>query len=158
KNPEHAGQFFTRYSFGDLTYPVVLDELRIRLPKDKPFKYASVGPVPQEGTLTEGKFEPVKSPDGEGIIYHWKAGNCKRPPQDDNLPPKEELRAAVACSTFASWEEVGRWKQRLRADCWQCNEDLRKVVKEVTHGLTEPAARARALTYWLRRNIRYISS
>ncbi len=26
RNPEHAGQFFTRYSFGDTTYPVVADE------------------------------------------------------------------------------------------------------------------------------------
>src|SRR5262249_29462453 len=31
KNPEHAGQFFTRYTFGDDQYPVVHDELRVRL-------------------------------------------------------------------------------------------------------------------------------
>ena len=34
KNPEHAGQFFTRYTFGDATYPCVTDELRVRLPED----------------------------------------------------------------------------------------------------------------------------
>ena len=33
KNPEHQGQFFTRYTFGDDTYPVVRDEFRVRLPK-----------------------------------------------------------------------------------------------------------------------------
>src|SRR5712671_4093185 len=32
KNPEFAGQFFTRYSFGDDEYPVVRDELYVRLP------------------------------------------------------------------------------------------------------------------------------
>src|SRR5262249_36229258 len=32
RNPEHGGQFFTRYSFGDPTFPVLVDELRVRLP------------------------------------------------------------------------------------------------------------------------------
>src|SRR5262249_2069473 len=89
---------------------------------------------------------------------HWKAVDCPKMPQDENLPPKEELRPAVVCSTFASWDEVGRWKQRLRADCWKCTPEVRKVVREVTRGLTDPAARARALTYWVRRNVRYVSA
>jgi tetratricopeptide (TPR) repeat protein/transglutaminase-like putative cysteine protease len=148
KNPEHGGQFFTRYSFGDVTYPVALDELRIRVPKNKPFHFASLNK----------KIEPVKTVEGDNIVYHWKAINCKRPPQDDNLPPKDELRPTLACSTFASWEEIGQWKQRLRADCWKCSDELRKVVAEVTAGLTDPTAKARALTYWLRRNIRYVSA
>ncbi len=42
KNPEYAGNFFTRYSFGDANYPVVLDELRLQLPRATPFHYASV--------------------------------------------------------------------------------------------------------------------
>ncbi len=148
KNPEHDGEFFTRYSFGDTTYPVAIDELRVRLPKNKPFKYAAVG----------GRLDPVRSEEGGQVLYRWRAVNCDRPPQDENAPSREDQRLSVACSTFGSWEAVARWKQKLRGDCWTCTEEIQKVVAEVTKGLTDPAAKARALTYWMRRNIRYVSA
>jgi tetratricopeptide (TPR) repeat protein len=148
KNPEHDGRFFTRYSFGDPQFPVLADEFRVRLPRDKPFKYATIG----------GKLDPRVKDDGPWRTWTWRAVNCRRLPQDDNLPSREELRQSLACSTFASWEEVGRWKQRLRADCWECTAEVRRVVQEVTKGLKTPEERARALTYWLRQKIRYVSS
>jgi tetratricopeptide (TPR) repeat protein/transglutaminase-like putative cysteine protease len=147
RHPEYQGQFFTRYNFGDDTYPVVRDELRVMLPRDRTFKYAAVG----------GKLEPTVRDEGGLRSYTWAVSNRPQLPQDDNLPSKEDLRLEVACSTFASWEEVGRWKQRLRADCWECTAGVRKLVEELTRDLKTPAAKARALTYWVRRNIRYVS-
>ncbi len=147
KNPEHGGQFFARYSFGDPSYPVVLDELRVRVPKAKALKYATA----------VGKMVPTIADVGENRLYHWKAVNLRKLPGDDNLPSKEELRASVVCSTFKSWEEVGTWKRRLRDECWKCTPDVSKLVRELTAGLTTPAAKARALTYWVRRNVRYVS-
>src|SRR5262249_21367266 len=90
KNPEHAGQFFTRYTFGDANYPVAADELPVRLPKDMTFKFAPFA----------GKIEPdrVEEKDQGTVLYHWKAVNVPKPPQDENLPSKEELRVGVACS------------------------------------------------------------
>ncbi len=147
KNPEHDGQFFTRYNFGDDTYPVVHDEMRVRLPKDRPLKYATVG----------GAVEPKIEEAGDTRTYHWQVLNRRQLPQDDNLPSKEELRLRLAVSTFANWEDVGRWKQRLRKDCWECTQEVREVVKAVTAGLKEPAEKARALTHWVKRNIRYLA-
>jgi tetratricopeptide (TPR) repeat protein/transglutaminase-like putative cysteine protease len=147
KNPEYQGQFFTRYVFGDERYPVVLDELRFRLPKSRALKYAAVG----------GRIEPGIREEGDFRTYGWRATNQRELPQDENTPSKEELRVQVALSTFASWEEVGRWKQRLRADCWQCTPQIRQVVREVTKDLKTPVHKARALTYWVRRHIRYVS-
>src|SRR5262249_34716495 len=106
KNPEHDGQFFTRYTFGDTTYPVGLDELLVRLPKTMPFRYAAVA----------GKVEPEKTAKDDSILYHWKQVHVPRPPQDENLPSKEERSPSVCCSTFPSWEAVGKWKQKLRND------------------------------------------
>jgi tetratricopeptide (TPR) repeat protein len=148
KHPEHGEQFFTRYSFGDPSFPVALDVFRVRLPKSKPFHHATVG----------GKLAPEASEEGDFRTYTWKAHNCRRSPQDDNLPSRENLSLSVACSTFASWAEVGTWKKRLRADCWTCTPALREVVTKVAHGLTSPTDKARALTHWLRRNIRYVST
>ncbi len=148
KNPEHQGQFFTRYTFGDDTYPVVRDELRVRLPQGKAFKYAATG----------GKLEPKISDDGDERLYVWAATDRRQLPQDSDLPSKEELRLQVSVSTFASWDEVARWKQRLRADCWACSGDVRRTVGEVTRDLKTPEEKARALTLWLRRNVRYVSA
>ena len=148
KHPEHGGQFFTRYSFGDPTFPVALDLFRVRLPKNKPFHYAVVG----------GKLDPERSEEGDFRTYTWKAHNCHKMPQDDNLPSRESLFQAVACSTFDSWKEVGEWKKRLRADCWECTAEVRAIVRQATRGLSRPEEKARALTYWMRRNIRYVST
>jgi tetratricopeptide (TPR) repeat protein len=151
KNPEHGGHFFSRYSFGDDTYPVALDEFKVQLPKTMPFKYA----------ITGDKLDPIipKITETEtSRTYVWGAKNNRRLPQDENLPSRDELRKTVAVSTFASWEEIGKWKQKLRSDCWVCNEELRLATADITKGLTDPAAKARALTYWLRRNIRYLST
>jgi tetratricopeptide (TPR) repeat protein len=148
KNPEHQGQFFTRYNFGDDTFPVARDELRVRLPRGRELKYGAIG----------GTLDPVVRDDGDRRLYTWRAVNRPQLPQDDYLPPKEDLRLQVACSTFASWEDVGRWKQQLRSDCWECDAEVRKVVEEVTRGLKAPVDKARALTYWVRRHIRYVSA
>ncbi len=147
KNPEYQGQFFTRYSFGDDKYPSVLDEVRVRVPRGRMLKYAAVN----------GKLDPAVREEAAGRLYHWHVANWPGLPQDENVPSKEELRLQVTVSTFGSWEEVFRWKQKLRADCWRCTEDIRKTVREVTAGLTTPTDKARALTYWVRRHVRYVS-
>src|SRR5262249_31744539 len=97
KPPEHGGQFFIRYTFADPTFPVVLDLFRVRLPRTKPFHRSTVG----------GVLDPERREDGDFSTYTWKARNCPRAPQDDNLPSREKLHVSVACSTFASWAEVG---------------------------------------------------
>jgi tetratricopeptide (TPR) repeat protein/transglutaminase-like putative cysteine protease len=147
KSPEFLDHFFTRYTFGDSQYPVVRDEYRVRLPRDKALRFASIN----------GQVETFLRTDAQYRHYLWRATNRLPPPQDENLPSKEELRLQISCSTFASWDEVGRWKKHVRADCWQCTPAIRDVVRDVTRGLSSDLDKARALTYWVRRNIRYVS-
>src|SRR6516165_1320762 len=80
RNPEHQGQFFTRYNFGDDDYPVGTDELRIRLPKGKPFKFGFSG----------GKLEPIVTQDEATRLYRWRAVHRRELPKEEDLPPKEE--------------------------------------------------------------------
>jgi tetratricopeptide (TPR) repeat protein len=148
KNPEHGGQFFTRYSFGSDDYPVVRDELRVRLPVGRALKHATLG----------GKLAPVVI-EREGFrLYVWRADNNQQMARDEDKPSKEEMRLRVACSTFGSWEEIAAWKRKLRADCWECTPTVKKTVAEVTRDLKTPASKARALTYWVRKNVRYLSA
>jgi tetratricopeptide (TPR) repeat protein len=148
KNPEHGGQFFTHYTFGTDDYPVVLDELRVRLPAGRPLRSASVG----------GKLDPIVKKETGSLFYRWSARDCQRLPRDDDRPTREELRLQVSCSTFATWDEVAAWKRRLRSGCWECTRDMKSLVRQVTRGLKTPEEKARALTYWVRRNVRYVSA
>ncbi|HVS40464.1 MAG TPA: DUF3857 domain-containing protein [Gemmataceae bacterium] len=148
RNPEHAGHFFTRYTFGDATNPCMTDELRVRLPKAMPFKYASFA----------GAAEPIRREDKDDVLYAWKSERNPQLPLDENLPSKETLFKGVACSTFPSWEAVGQWKQKLRQECWVCSADVRQTAQNAVKGLTDPIAKARALVYWMRRDIRYVST
>lgn len=147
KDPEFGGEFFTRYTFGDDTYPIARDELHVCLPTAKPFRYANIN----------GKID-LKVTEKDGLKhYRWRVTDRPGLPRDENAPAKEELRLQVACSTFASWDAVGQWKQKLRAACWECTPEVRRTVANVTRGLKTPEEKARALTYWVRRNIRYLS-
>jgi transglutaminase-like putative cysteine protease len=147
KCPEFLDHFFTRYTFGDIQYPLVRDEFRVRLPRDKALKFATIN----------GEVETLLRTDRKYRHYLWRALNLPPVPSDDNLPSKEELRLQMSCSTFTSWEEVGRWKKQVRADCWRCTPEIRRVIDEVTKGLATDLEKARALTYWVRRHIRYLS-
>jgi tetratricopeptide (TPR) repeat protein/transglutaminase-like putative cysteine protease len=147
KNPEFFGKFFTRYTFGDDTYPAAHDELRVRLPKSMPFTYA----------VLNGKADLQVKDEGQAKLYRWTVTNRPELPQDDYLPRREDLRLQVACSTFESWAAVGDWKTKLRKECWECTPEIKEVVREITKDLTDPAAKARALTYWVRKRIRYVS-
>jgi tetratricopeptide (TPR) repeat protein/transglutaminase-like putative cysteine protease len=147
KNPEHQGQFFTRYTFGSDSYPIVTDEMRIRLPRERTLKYQATG----------GTLDPTITEEGDTRLFHWRATHRPQLPTDENLPSKEDLRLQVSCSTFGSWEAIHKWKQHLRRDCWTCTPEIRRVVAEVTKDLQTPREKARALTYWVRRHVRYVS-
>src|SRR5262249_21140759 len=120
---------------------------RIRLPSDTTLKHATV----------YGKLEPVVTESDNQRTYAWSKPLCPAAPKDDDLPSREELRTTVVASTFTSWEQVGEWKKKLRADCWKCTPKMQKVVEEVTKTCKTPLEKARALTYWVRRNVRYVS-
>ena len=147
RNPEFAGEFFTRYTFGDDEHPVVRDELYVVLPRGKRLWHDTIN----------GAVDLTKTEMRRETHYHWKSVNKPPLPRDDERPSREEMRLQVACSTFDSWEAVGKWKQKVRAECWECTPAVKQVIANVAIETMTPHDKARALTYWVRQNIRYLS-
>ena len=147
KSAEFDGHFFSRYTFGDDSLPVLRDEFRVRVPKNKTLNHQTVN----------GKVNLVVTESNGEKFYHWTANNCRELPKDDERPSKEELRLQVVASTFPTWDAVGQWKQKLRKDCWICTPEVRKIIDDVTSGKESQVEKAKALPYWVRRNIRYRS-
>jgi tetratricopeptide (TPR) repeat protein/transglutaminase-like putative cysteine protease len=154
RHPEYAGHFFGRYQFGDERYPVWRETFGVRVPKRKALKYAATNPHKVPG----GKLEPeVSEKDGQKLVV-WRAVDRRPVPKEELAPSKEELRPGVAFSTFASWEEVADWERKVRTDCWECTPEVKQIVEDVKRRHKEPEAVARALTDWVRKNVRYVSS
>jgi tetratricopeptide (TPR) repeat protein len=148
KHPEYQGQFFYRYTFGHDKYPVARDEWTVRIPKDRVLRYTQVnGPVPM--TITE---------EGNERVYFFAGKDLAAPPQGERLPPADERQKQAFAATFDTWQDVFRWERQLIADRCECPPDGKAIVEQVTHGLTDPIEKARALTQWVRGHIRYVSS
>lgn len=147
KSPEYGKEYFNRYSFGTPDYPVFLEELRVQVPAAKKLT----------GQVINGKLDYKSETKNDVEIHTWTARNQPPLPKEVDLPPREELRTQVMCSTFPSWEAIGEWKKNLRADCWKCTPEIQKLVDKITGDLKTPEEKAKALTYWVRRNIRYVS-
>jgi tetratricopeptide (TPR) repeat protein/transglutaminase-like putative cysteine protease len=148
KHPEYQGQFFNRYTFGHDKFPVARDEWTIRVPKDRVLKYAVVG----------GKVPTTVSDDGDERVYHFAAKDLPVPPQGERLPPADERQIQAFAATFDTWQDVFRWEKNLIADRCDCPPEATKIVEDVTKGLNEPTAKARALAQWVRGHVRYVSS
>jgi tetratricopeptide (TPR) repeat protein len=147
KDPEGHGQFYGSYSFGNDDYPVVRDELRVLMPRTRPLRSSVRG----------GKLEAHVTETEEARLYHWQVGLKPALPADKDLPSKEEQRLRLHYGTFASWDEVGAWCRAVRQGCWECTPEVGRIAREVTKGLTDEGDKARALTYWVRKNVRYLS-
>jgi tetratricopeptide (TPR) repeat protein len=147
KDPDGHGQFYGAYTFGNDDYPTAHEELRVLMPRGRTLRYSARG----------GKLEPAVCETEEARLYHWQVRIKPALPADKDLPSKEELRQRLFYGTFASWDEVGDWCRAVRQGCWECTPEVGRVAREVTKGLTAEADKARALTYWLRKNVRYLS-
>ena len=96
-------------------------------------------------------------------IYTWtysKLQNTKEPENDQKneaeaalgrLPPPD-----VQISTFQSWEEVGRWYWNLQKDRIEPTPAVRAKAAELTKGMTDDAAKLRALYSFVSTQYRYI--
>ncbi len=166
KSPEFEGEFFNRYSFGSATYPVIRERVVVRIPNAKALKHKVIGGaklVTANESKKAGKEKnihdvPVRTATGKKYCtYTWQIRNQLPLPNDDDMPPRGITRLQLMCSTYPSWEAVGRWKHRLRKNCWECTPRVRKILEKVTGKLKTPEEKARALTYWVRQNVRYVS-
>lgn len=154
KNPEYAGHYFTRYHFGDDQYPICQEAFHVRLPAGKTLKHALINPH----LLANPKMTPTIVEEKDAKTFTWRDGNLLPIVKEDHLPSREERRPGIAISTFANWEEVAQWERQTRAACGECIPELKQIVERVKREHKSPEAITRALTDWVRTNIRYVST
>ena len=146
--PLAPNQFWYEHNFLDGT--IVLDErLELNVPAGRTVNLQS----------PDFKFE--KSQADARIICRWKRQNLTRPSDEEEQAKKKTKRPepkppAVQLTTFASWEDVGRWYSSLEHGRVQPSSEVRAKVQELLEGRTEELDKIQALYSYVSKNIRYV--
>ncbi len=142
--PEVPGQFWFEQSFINDAV-VKKEQLQISVPKDKYVKVVSP------------EFKPDVADEGGRRIYRWTHSNLEVKPKDPNeIPPRTFPNPSVQLTTFANWEDVGRWYGGLQKDAMETTPAIRAKAMELTKNLKSDDEKIRAIYNFVSLQFHYI--
>ena len=138
--------------FGEVEYlgsdePVASTEYVLITPKARAFNI-NASSVPSLKRETKE--------DGDRRIERFLADNLEPIASEPVMPPWAEILPHVHVSTFKTWDEVGAWYWGLARDQFDVDDEVRRRVKEITKGLTDDAAKVKAI-YKYATETRYVA-
>jgi tetratricopeptide (TPR) repeat protein/transglutaminase-like putative cysteine protease len=142
--PEVPGHFWYEHSFSKDA--IIQDEkLEINVPADKYVKVVSP------------EFKPEIKDEGGRRIYRWAYSNLQIKEKDPNeIPRRIPPNPSVQVTTFASWEDVGRWYGSLQKGPLEVTPEIRAKAAELTKGLTTDDEKMRAIYNFVALRFHYI--
>ncbi len=154
--PLAPGQFWTEYDF-DKTNIVLNEELEVDIPKNRTIKLKN-----------KPGFDPKVTEENGRRIYRWKTSHLEREDDDKDKDKDKDKKKrkkkkseddvpAVQLTTFATWEEVGRWYAGLDRDRRQPTAEIRTKADELTKDLPTDLEKVEALYDYVAKNFRYVS-
>jgi tetratricopeptide (TPR) repeat protein len=145
--------FWTSYEF--TKGQIVLDEqLEISVPRDRAIKIKSA------------TVQPVIGESGTYRVYTWHHANLER--KDESNKKREGVETLwklargrlaepdVQISSFASWEEVGRWYGGLQEERVKPTAEVKEKAEELTKNAANDDAKLRALYGYVSTQFHYI--
>jgi tetratricopeptide (TPR) repeat protein/transglutaminase-like putative cysteine protease len=150
--PYAPGQFWAQYEFQKNA--ITLDEqLEIDVPANRTLKLKD-----------KPGMDPKASDENGRRIYRWTSSHLVREAENkDNTEKKSKKKKPedqfpdVQLTTFATWEEVGRWYQSLEKDRRVPSAAVRAKAEELTKGLHSDLDKTEALYDYTAKNFRYVS-
>ncbi|MGC2328668.1 MAG: DUF3857 domain-containing protein [Candidatus Sulfotelmatobacter sp.] len=149
------GQFWAEYEFDK--NDIVLDEdFDVDVPADRPLKLKSKPGMDPKITEADGRR-----------VYHWTSSHLER--EDDKDKDKddkdkkkkrrkpEDEHPDIQLTTFATWEQIGRWYAELEKDRRVPSPEVRAKAEELTKGLSSDLDKTEALYDYVAKNFRYVS-
>ncbi len=121
--PEVAGQFWQEYSFTK-DWIDRNERLEISVPSGK---YVNI---------VSPEFKPEITTEGGQKIYRWTHSNLiVKQKVPGEIPRRIPPNPDVQVTTFASWDDVGRWYGDLQKDSLQVTPAIQAKANELTKGL-----------------------
>jgi len=142
--PELPGHFWYEYSFRKDA--IIKDErLEISVPADKYVKVVSPG------------FKPEITDESGHRLYRWTYSNLEVKEKDPNeVPRRIPPNPSVQVTTFAKWEEIGRWYGNLQKEPLTVTPEIHAKAAELTQGLQTDDEKIRAIYNFVSLRFHYI--
>jgi tetratricopeptide (TPR) repeat protein/transglutaminase-like putative cysteine protease len=142
--PQVPGHFWYEHSFA--RNAIIKDEkLEINIPGDKYVKVVSP------------EFKPEIKDEGARRIYVWTHSNLEVKEKDPNeIPRRTPPNPSVQVTTFATWEDVGRWYGSLQKDPVEVTPAIQAKAAELTKGLKIDDEKFRAIYNFVSLRFHYI--
>jgi hypothetical protein len=141
--PLGPGEFCVQHSFE----PSIVDheQLEIDVPGNRDVRVKNVISV-----------ESWQTNDGSRKVYHWE-NSSPGPHQVTAIPFVPGRTPDVQVSSFASWEQVGRWDSELTRRHSVPTPEVKAKADKLTNGLSSDIEKVEALYDFTAKKIRYVS-
>jgi tetratricopeptide (TPR) repeat protein/transglutaminase-like putative cysteine protease len=142
--PEVPGQFWYEYSFTKLA--ISKDErLEISIPSGK---YAKI---------VSPEFKPEITEESGRKIYRWTYSNLSiKVKEPGEIPRRIPPNPDVQLTTFAGWEDVGRWYGELQKGPLQVTPAIQAKAVELTTGLKTDDEKIHAIYNFVALKFHYV--
>ena len=94
---------------------------------------------------------------GDQRIYRFTAASVPAVTPEPSMPPWSEVLGFVHVSTYASWEDLGRWYWGLAREQFDLDEETRKLAREITKDAKTELEKVQAVYGWVIKNTRYVA-
>jgi Flp pilus assembly protein TadD/transglutaminase-like putative cysteine protease len=150
------GQFWAEYEF-DKNDIILDEELDVNVPSGRPLELKNKPGMDPKITEADGRR-----------LYHWTSSHLEREDDKDKDKEKEkdkkkkhkkpeDERPDIQLTTFATWEQIGRWYADLEKDRRAPSAEVRAKAEELTKGLNSDLDKTEALYDYVAKNFRYVS-
>lgn len=93
---------------------------------------------------------------GNNRIHRYVASEIPALRSEPHMPGAAEVAPYLHVSTYASWEDVGRWWWGLARDQLRPDDSLRETVRELVDGVSDTREKVERIYNWVVRNTRYV--
>jgi hypothetical protein len=132
------------------SYPVARQVIRLGLP-------SKCRPIELRFAVTGGLAQHREEEQASYRLHIWESANY-RPPANPGQDQDEQRLTLYYSSGYPSWQALAPDLRDWLEGRWKCTSEIKRLVEEQTQGRPSPEAKARALTEWARKNIRYLSA
>ena len=148
--PEARVNPYGRY-FGDLVI------FRSSLPQ-RLQRYVLITPVSQRFNILEARMPAAEVHELDGLrIYRWDAHDVAALPNEPKGPALTEIAPYVHVSSFATWQDLGRWYAQLIAPQFALDNALRQALGQVLADKATEQEKIQAIHQFVLRNTHYVA-
>lgn len=141
--PQIPGQAW--YAFNMSKTDIVRDErIELTVPKEKHI------------TVKSPEFKPEIVDQGDSRTYKWKYANLQLKQDEEAAAKRTTPPPDVQITTFASWDEIGKWYSDLQKDRIAVTPAIAAKAAELTKGLTTDDAKLHALYDFVSLHVHYV--